>query len=60
MRVLGLVALCSSVSLSLVVAVWMGKYPPLSLPDRRRFWYGITAVLTGSFAAWMITVLYPA
>jgi len=59
MRVLGLAAMIITCVLSLGVALWMGKYPPLSLSDGRRFCYGIAAVLTGSLTMWAITVLYP-
>jgi uncharacterized membrane protein len=46
-------------ALSVGVALWMGKYPPLSLPDRRRFGYGMAAVVVGSATAWLITVIFP-
>jgi len=60
MRTLLLVILIAVLVLSGGVALWMGKYPPLSLSDRRRFVYGMTAVVLGSVTAWLITVLYPA
>jgi hypothetical protein len=37
----------------------MGKFPPVSLSDRKRFLYGMAAVLLGALAVWLITVLYP-
>jgi len=59
MRTLLLVILIAILVLSAGVALWMGKYPPLSLAHRRRFVYGMTAVVLGSATAWLITVLYP-
>jgi len=59
MGALLLVSLIVILVLSLGVALWMGKYPPLSLSERRRFVYGLAAVVLGSVAVWLITVLYP-
>jgi hypothetical protein len=59
MGALLLVSLIVILVVSLGVALWMGKYPPLSLSERRRFVYGLAAVVLGSVAAWLITVRYP-
>jgi hypothetical protein len=59
MKALLLALLIAIMVFSAGTALWMGKYPPDSLPDRRRFVYGLAAVVLGSASAWLITVLYP-
>jgi hypothetical protein len=59
MKSLVLAILIVALVVSLGGALRMGKFPPVSLSDRKRFLCGMAAVLLGALAVWLITVLYP-
>jgi hypothetical protein len=56
---LGLAGLIGILALSVGGALWLGKFPPTSLSDRKRFLLALGSVVLGSGTVWLMTVLYP-